>query len=793
MLKNYFTIAWRNLQKNRAHSFINIAGLSIGMSVAMLIGLWIWDQLSFDKYHGNYDRIAEVMQQSTADGNVNTGATIPWPLDAEMRKTYGPDFKYIVMTSWNDPHVLSLGDKHVAYRGEFIGADGPDMLSLRMVKGSRDGLRGPAGMLISESVAKALFGDDDPMGEVMMMDNKATFKVSGVYEDLPQNTTFHDVAFMAPWDFYAGNPDWIGRGPSDWTDYSLMMYVQIADNANMEKISAKIGPALLHRLGPDQAKFKPELFLQPMSKWHLYSEFKNGVNTGGAIRYVWMFGSIGIFVLLLACINFMNLSTARSEKRAKEVGIRKAIGSVRRQLILQFYCESMLMAVAAFVFALGATWTVLPFFNELAGSKIGISWDRPLFWLMGLGFTLFTGIIAGSYPALYLSSFRPVKVLKGTFKAGRAAAIPRKTLVVLQFAVSVVLIIGTVVVFRQVEFAKNRPVGYNRNGLINIETTNSDLFDHFKAVRADLLRVGAIADVTGSTSPTTGIDNDRSDLSWKGKDPSMTAQFGQIGVSMDYGRTVGWQVVAGRDFSELLATDSSALVLNEAAVKYMGLRNPVGETIKVGRKDLKVIGVVRDMVMGSPYEPAKQTIYRLYNRYDDIIIRINPNKSAHEAIKQIEAVCKVYSPSVPFAYKFVDDEYASKFTTEERVGKLAGVFAGFAIFISCLGLFGMASFMAEQRVKEIGVRKVLGTSVFSLWGLLSREFVVLVVIALVIATPVARWLMAGWLEHYEYRSTMPWWLFVGTGVTAIVITLLTVSYQSIKAAVQNPAEALRSE
>ncbi|HXB91472.1 MAG TPA: ABC transporter permease, partial [Puia sp.] len=374
MFKNYVTIAWRNLQKNRVHSFINIAGLAIGMSIAMLIGLWMWDQLSFDKYHRNYDRIAEVMQQRTVDGKVLTNGVIAWPLEAEMRKDYGRDFKYIVMTSWNDPHVLSLGDKHVAYRGEFIGADGPEMLSLRMLKGSRDGLRGPSGILISESVARALFGDDNPMGKIVMLDNKAGFEVSGVYEDLPLNTTFRDVAFMAPWDFFAGNQDWIGRDPADWTNNSLMMYVQIADNANMQKLSAKIRPAILNGVGPAQAKFKPELFLHPMSRWHLYSEFKNGVNTGGAIQYVWLFGIIGMFVLLLACINFMNLSTARSEKRAKEVGIRKAIGSIRRQLIVQFYCESLLMAVAAFFFALLTTWGALPFFNELMGRKVDISW-----------------------------------------------------------------------------------------------------------------------------------------------------------------------------------------------------------------------------------------------------------------------------------------------------------------------------------------------------------------------------------------------------------------------------------
>ena len=544
----------------------------------------------------------------------------------------------------------------------------------------------------------------------------------------------------------------------------------------------------------EDIKFKPLMFLQPMSKWHLYSEFKNGVNTGGAIQYVWLFGIIGIFVLLLACINFMNLSTARSEKRAKEVGIRKAVGSLRGQLISQFFCESLLIAVLAFGFSVLLVQLALPWFNHIAGKQLVILWNNPLFWIMSAGFTLFTGLIAGSYPALYLSSFNPVKVLKGAFKAGPLAAIPRKVLVVVQFTISVVLIIGTIIVFKQIQFAQNRPVGYNRDGLVNIEVSNDDLHQHFDAFRTDLIKSGAVTEVTEASSPTTGVYNNRGDVSWKGKDPSMSSSFGNISVTSQYGKTVGWQFTDGRDFSANFLSDSAAIVLNQAAVKYMDLKNPIGETITIGKRNMVVIGVVKDMVMESPYEPVKQTFFRIgRGRFDDIIIRINPNVSAHEALSKMAAVCKTYSPAVPFAYKFADDEYAKKFATEQRIGKLASGFATLAIFISCLGLFGMASFMAEQRTKEIGVRKVLGATVFGLWRLMSRDFVVLIIISLFIAMPVAYYFMHGWLQRYTYRAELSWWIFSLTAAGAIMITLLTVSYQSIKAALINPVKSLRSE
>ncbi len=793
MIKNYLKIAWRNLIKNKASSFINIGGLAVGMAVAMLISLWIWDELSFNKYHENYDRIAQVWQHETFNGTVNTGGVVSLPLDAELRKTYGSSFKHIALSSWTEKHVLVVGDKKVSYPGNFMGSEAPEMFTLHMLKGTRNGIKDPSSMLISQSVAKALFGDTDPMDKVIKLDNKADFKVSGVYEDLPDNTSLHDVAFLGPWEYYIHSPG-NERSLTDWGNNSLFLYVQIADNTDMAKVSAMIRNVKLNKMSKEDLKFNPIIFLQPMSKWHLYSEFKNGVNTGGAIQYVWLFGTIGIFVLLLACINFMNLSTARSEKRAKEVGIRKAVGSLRGQLIGQFFCESLLIAVLAFALSLLLVQLATPYFNTIANKNVGILWNNPVFWMVSISFTLFTGVIAGSYPALYLSSFNPVKVLKGTFKAGRFAAMPRKVLVVVQFTVSVILIIGTIVVFRQVQFAKDRPVGYSKVGLVNIEVTNDDLHKHFSAVRADMLKTGAITEIAESSSSTTGVNNDRGDISWQGKDPAMSSFFGWIGVSPEYGKTVGWQFTDGRDFSGKFISDSLAIVVNQATVKYMGLKNPVGQVVRIGDRNLTIVGVVKDMVMESPYEPVKQTIFHIARgTSDNIMIKINPNVSAHDALGKIAAVCKAYSPSVPFSYKFVDEEYAKKFATEERVGKLASSFAGLAIFISCLGLFGMASFMAEQRVKEIGVRKVLGATVFGLWRLMSKDFVALIVIALFIAIPIAFYLMHGWLQKYTYHSELSWWVFAATSGGAILITLLTVSYQSIRAALANPVKSLRSE
>ena len=794
MLQNYFKTAWRSLLKYKAHSFINIAGLSAGMAVAMLIGLWVWDELSFNTYHKNYDHIAQVMQQRTTNGVVNTGVAISQPLAPALQKNYGNDFKHVVMASWTESHILTVGDKKIYYAGDFMGPDGPEMFTLKMLKGTRHGFRDPSSMLISSSVANALFGKNEPMGQIIKLDNQASFKVTGVYEDLPKNSSFYNLAFIAPWEYYVASRDWVKNSRDDWDENSFQMYVELAGNVDMQNVSTKIKDIKLKNVNSEVAKYNPFILLQPMRKWHLYSEFKNGVNTGGAIEYVWMFSIIGIFVLLLACINFMNLSTARSEKRAKEVGIRKAIGSLRAQVMNQFFCESLLMAAFAFCLALFLVWLVLPFFNELSDKNISIPWTNYFFWNVCILFTLFTGTIAGAYPALYLSSFKPVRVLKGTFKAGQSAVISRRILVTSQFVVSVVLIIGTIIVFKQIQFAKNRPVGYNRNALVTLEMSTDDLETHFAAFESDLNSSGAIASIAAAQSPMTAIHNSRNDVAWKEKNPGTTYEFADIRVTSAYGKTIGWQVLMGRDFSNELPTDSSAVILNEAAVKYMGLTHPIGEVVTFRNKAHVVIGVVKDMVMQSVYEPAKQTFFYLSpSDFDYIILRINPAMGVHEALRKISIICNKYAPSVPFAYNFVDEQYAKKFNKEERIGKLASGFAVLAIFISCLGLFGMASFMAEQRTKEIGVRKVLGASVLNLWGSLSKEFVILVVIALFIAIPVAYYFMHNWLQNYDYRTTVPWWVFAVAGSGAFMITLLTVSFQSIRAAIANPMKSLRTE
>jgi len=793
MIKNYLKIAWRNLIKNKTSSLINISGLAVGMAVAMLIGIWIWDELSFNKYHKNYDRIAQIMQNQTANGSIGTGSAMPYPVGDALRKNYGSDFKYVVMAAWINDHILSSGDTKVSFPGNFMSDEAPDMLTLNMLQGTRSALKDPSSILISQPVAKALFGNADAMGKTIKIDNKGDFKVAGVYEALPHNSSFYGNGFIAPWTYFIKAESWIAKVETLWDNSSFQVFVQLADNADMARVSEKI-KGLIQKNATSQMKFKTDVFLHPMSKWNLYSKFTNGVITGGVIEYVRLLGIIGFFVLLLACINFMNLSTARSEKRAKEVGIRKAVGSLRNQLIVQFYCESLLIAVLSFACSLLLAVIMMPLFNDIAGKNLSIPWGSPLFWLSSIGFALFTGVIAGSYPALYLSSFQPVKVLKGTFKAGAMAAMPRKVLVVAQFTVSVVLIIGTIVVFNQVQYAKNRPVGYSRDGLINIVENTNDIHDHLYAMRAELQQSGAVTEIAESSSPATGLNNNRGDVSWQGKDPSMPASIGNVRVTTEFGKTIGWKFVQGRDFSNQYLTDSLAVILNETAVKYMGFKDPIGQVIKVGPRDLTVIGVVKDMVMRSAYDPMYQTIFYITRDAFGILnLKINPNMSAHEAINKIGAIYKKYVPSIPFAYKFANEEYARKFTNEERIGKLAGSFALLAIFISCMGLFGMASFMAEQRTKEIGVRKVLGATVFGLWQLISKDFVKLTAISLLIAIPLAYYFMHGWLKAFQYHTDLSWWIFASTAVGTIFITLLTVSYQSVKAALTNPVKSLKTE
>jgi putative ABC transport system permease protein len=798
MISNYFKIARRNLVKNKGYSFINIAGLATGLAVAMLIGLWVFDELSFNKNFQHYDRLAVVKQNQTFNNEVGTQSAVPYLMGEEIRNKYGSDFKHVVMASMPSAGILSYGEKTISKRGNYFEPAITEMFSLHMLRGTRAGLKEINSILLSESTAKALFGDKDPLDKLIKMKNKDDFRVTGVYEDLPYNSDFKDVGFIAPWEFYISKEDWSEKKTNPWRANMFLTFVQIADHADMDKVSAKIRDVKLKKVRPQDAAFKPEVFLHPLSKWHLYSEFKNGKVAGGSIEFVWLFGIIGLFVLLLACINFMNLSTARSEKRAKEVGIRKTIGSVRSQLITQFFSESFLVVGLAFVLSLIFVLAALPFFNEVADKKIVFPWKEPLFWIASIGFSLLTGIIAGSYPALYLSSFQPIQVLKGSgfarLKFGSFAAVPRRVLVVIQFTISITLIIGTVTVFRQVQFAKNRPIGYDRNNLLIVAMNTPELHGHYEALRSELLKTGAVIEMSQSSNPTTYVAAINNGYEWDGKDPGTQGNFATMSVSHDFGKTVGWHFKEGRDFSRSFSTDTSAVVINETAAKFMGLIEPVGATIKADGNPYRVIGVIKDMIMDSPYKPSFRTVFFLdYNWAGVINIRINPQSGSSEALAKIETVFKKFSPSAPFEYKFTDEQYARKFGEEERIGKLTSFFAVLAIFISCMGLFGMASFIAEQRTKEIGVRKVLGASLGSLWSLLSREFVFLVIFSFVLSGPIAWYGMNNWLQKYDYRTDISWWIFALSGLGALVITLLTVSFQAIKAALMNPVKSLRSE
>ncbi|MES2808486.1 MAG: ABC transporter permease [Bacteroidota bacterium] len=804
MIKNYFKIAWRNLFKNGSSSLINIGGLAVGMSAAILIGLWIWDELSFNKYHQHYNSIAQVRARVTDSGTGEVGfdSSLQYPLLNELKANYKDNFKYIVMASWDVDNILTAGDKKLSRTGLYMDPDAPEMLTLKMVHGTRAGLKDPHSIMLSASTAKAFFGDTDPVNKVMTINNKQDVKVTGVYEDLPLNAQFTKLKFIATTALWLTDNPWIQeRALNDWDNHFLKIYVQLNAGAHLEKVTANIKDAELKKVGDlkEIAAQNPQVFLFPMSDWHLYNTKGGGLDTG-PIQMVWLIGIIGVFVLLLACINFMNLSTARSEKRAKEIGIRKAVGSLRGQLIAQFYGESFMVVALAFILSVITVWLCLPWFNDLAAKQIIMPWQSAYFWLAGLGVVFFTGVVAGSYPALYLSSFKPIKVLKGTINVGKQAVMPRKVLVVLQFTVSVALIICTVVVYKQVQVAKDRPVGYTRDGLVMIKKRSADFKGKYDMLRAELKSTGVVAEMSESYGEITQIASGNGGFNWRGKDPNLEAEFGTLPISFEFGKTVGWQFTSGHDFSRDLATDSMGLIINQAAAKVMGLKTPIGEDVSWNFREnptkyYKIIGVVKDMVMRSPYEAAHPTLFMIKGHVapNTINIKLAANTSMSAALSKIESVFDKVVPAVPLEYKFADEEYATKFAAEEHIGKLAAVFAVLAIFISCLGLSGLASFIAEQRVKEIGIRKVLGASVLNLWALLSKDFVQLVLIAQVIASPIAYYFMNKWLQQYNYRAELSWGVFALTFAGAMFITVLTVSYQGIKAALENPVRSLRSQ
>jgi putative ABC transport system permease protein len=791
MYKNYFKIGWRNLLRNKGYSIINIGGLAAGLTVTMMISLWIWDELSFDKHFDHYRRIAQVWQFVTFDVEKSSYNSVPIPLAEELRDKYH-DFESVCLSSFTRDAVLATDDKKLIRQGNYVEPVFTEMMSLKMLFGSRNGLNDINSIMLSRTMAKDLFGEEIPVNKTIDFNDNTSVKITGIFEDFPSNSSFRDVSFLTPWDLFLAIDNHTKNSKNQWDENSWQVFVQLKEGKDFAQVSANIKDVRMKRDNPPG--YKPEFFLHPMSKWHLYSDFKNGVNTGGLITFVWLFGMIGIFVLALACINFMNLSTARSEKRAREVGLRKSIGSVRTQLVFQFLCESLLTVSFGFLLSLVLVQLILPFFNEVADKQITILWANPWFWFLGLAFTFMTGILSGSYPALYLSSFEPVKVLKGTFRPGRLAALPRKILVVLQFTVSITLMIGIIVVFRQIDFARSRPAGYDRSGLIEVRMNSPRLAGRHDALRNELLRTGAVQEMSELAGSITTDNGGVTGIKWQGKIPDTQPLFMMNKITHEFGKTVGWELVEGRDFSRSYVADTHSMILNESAAKLMGFKDPTSEIVNFAGKEYNVIGVVKDIIKESPFKPVKPSFFLLdYESVTTINVKLAPQMSTASALAKVEAVFKKFNPDAPFEYYFVDEQYAHKFSHEARIGKLAGFFAILAVLISCLGIFGLASFVAEQRSKEIGVRKVIGASVFSLWKMLSQDFVILVIISVCIAIPIAYYFMNNWLQNYEYRTNISWWIFAVSALVTLIITLVTVSYQSIKAAMANPIKSLRSE
>lgn len=790
MIKNYLKLAFRNLYKSKAHTLINISGLAVGMASVILILLWIQNELSHDRFYKKIDRIYTINNKDTVNGKLEAWNNTPKIMGPTIKAEF-PEVEDVVrINDYGANFLLTVGDKHLNLHGDFVDSTFFNIFDLPLIAGNAQKcLEKPNYIVLTQQLAKKLFGNEDAMGKTVRIDSSDNFIVTGVLKDLPPNTSF-SFEYLLPWRYASMK----NMDDSYWGNNSVYTYVLLKPGAKQEAFDKKLYNISYNHTKSGSDPTTSKVFSHPLKNVWLYSKSENGKYVAGRMQQVRMFAIIAGFILLIACINFMNLSTARSEKRAKEVGIRKVAGAGKQLLILQFIGESTMLAFMAGILAIIIVQLCLPSYDQLVGKQLHIDYGNAMYWLVALGFILFTGLLAGSYPAFYLSSFQPVKVLKGTFKAANAAVTPRKVLVVIQFTCAIALIISTIIVQQQIKYAQERDNGYNREHLAFI-IMFGDAFKNYHLIKEDLLRSGAVTAVTATSAPLTEHWSDSWGFEWSGSDANdKKLDFTIFGAEKDFTTTMGLKILQGRDIDLInRKTDSSAVLLNETAVKRMRLKNPVGTIINAFGQKFEVIGVMKDFIVETPYEPVRPLIVGGNFGYDVINFKLNPAVPVDKSIAKAEAVFKKYNPQYPFTYKFYDSEYERKFEDEQRTGKFAGIFAGLTIFISCLGLFGLATYMAENRTKEIGVRKVLGASVPSIITLLSKDFLKLILIAFVIASTIA-WLgMHQWLLNYSYRVPIAWWVFAGAGLLTILVTLLTVSYQSIRAAMMNPVRAIKTE
>ena len=787
MISNYFRIAWRNLARNKVFSAINILGLALGLACSLVIILWVRDERSVDGFHANNKYLYQVYTRESFDGKVNGGYLTQGPLAAELKRVE-PEVAYACsFQDYPPPVTFQSGEKIVKMNGAYASADFLRMFSYPLLLGTKAAIDKPGTMAVSRHMAEVFFGSpEQAIGKVLRYENKENLTVSAVL-DVPANSSLQ-FDFLRNWEDFTKDNAWT----KSWGSFSPATYIQLRAQADPGKVAAKIRD-FVYRYQPRNNGLSIELGLQSVSEKYLHAAFENGRPAGGRIEYVRLFTLLAVFILLIACINFMNLATARSVKRAKEVGVRKVVGAMRSALIAQFIGEALLLAFIATLAALVIVLLLLPAFNQLTGKQLVLPLGSPWSWITLAGMLTVTGFVAGSYPALFLSSMNPVKVLKGAVQFSHSGALLRKGLVVFQFTLSIILIVGMIVIYRQMDYVQTKNLGYDRENLVYIPI-EGDLITRYPLFKEEAGRIPGVVAISKMKESPTVIEHHKNDIEWSGKDPNLLVSFADAAVGYDFVTTMRLQLTEGRDFSKDFGNDSGSYILNEAAVRKTGFRHPIGQPFSLGGVRGTVIGVLKDFHFSSMHDAIEPLVIRLDEnpKWGNILVRVEAGKTK-AVLAGLEGVCKSVNPNFPFTFRFSDQEYTKLYKSEQMVGRLSNYFAFLAIFISCLGLFGLAMFTAGQRTKEMGVRKVLGASESNIFVLLSANFLKPVAVGMLIAFPLSWFTMNRWLQHFAYKISLDWWIFALAGLLTIFIALLTVSFQSIRAAVMSPVRSLKME
>jgi len=786
MFSSYLKTVLRTFRRQKAYSFINMLGLSVGLACSFLILLWVQDELHYNRFHEEGDQLYRVMRNYHSDAQIYTWPSITKPLAQVLEDEY-PEITDAVLITWEEDLLMRHGDLIFREQGYHAGPAFFEIFSFPFVQGDPEtALDDPQAIVLSESLAHKYFGENGPadaLGQTVRINNDKDFTVTGVFADVPAHSSLRFDFIIPIEEFIQRNP-WVEH----WGNNGLRLYVRLQEDADAALISAKIKNVIRDHHESANA----DLFLQPFTDMYLYSNFEEGQLVGGRIEYVRIFSMVALFILLIASINFMNLATARSTSRAREIGVRKAVGATQGSLVGRFIGESVLTALAALVLAVLLVILVLPVFNDLTGKHIGIDYLDPVPWLTFLGIALVTGLLAGSYPAFYLSSFNVISVLRNAVGHRRGAAGVRKGLVVFQFALSTLLIVGTMTVYLQLDYIRHKKLGLDRENLLYL-TLEGGVQSQFDAFKQELLQQPGILSVTTASQNPLSIGQSTTDPSWEGKDPESEILFHIINANYDFVETMKMELADGRTFSRAFATDSVNYLINEQTARAMGMENPLGAQLRFWGQDGEVIGIVKDFHMTSLYAEIEPTIIRLDPDNTGMLFVRTEAGRTQEALASLQTVYERFNPEYPFEYHFLDERFEQTYRNEQVVGTLSNYFAVLAVFIACLGLFGLASYTAEQRTKEIGIRKVLGASVPNLVLLFSRDFIKLVMIAFVLAVPLAYYAVNQWLQDFAYRIDISWPIFLLAGVAALAIAWLTVSYQSVRAALANPVASLRTE